>query len=103
RQDTQANPPPCGGTAVRDITSQNQDAGDTPGAQHPPAGPPQRTAMKLNAPDAAFVACTRSFRQHSRSPRRHKRYHISGLIGSDFAFAAAKPPPPPPPPTGRPS
>src|SRR5262249_60662785 len=65
--DKQARPASCGGTSARDTTSQIQDAGDTPGTQHPPAAPPQRTAINLNAPDAALVACTRSFRYGARS------------------------------------
>src|SRR5262249_60505869 len=71
---------------------QIQHAGDPPGHRPPPAERPQRPAITLNAPDAGFLACTRSFRQDSRSSRRHERYHISGLIGSEFALAAGTPP-----------
>src|SRR5262249_37979233 len=86
-------------TSVKDTTDQIQDAGDTPGPQHPPAGPPQRTATTLNAPDAVFLACTRPFRQDSRSSRRYERYHIGGHTGSDFARGMGNTPAPPP--TGR--
>src|SRR5262249_16739991 len=90
---TQARPSPCGGTSVRDTTNQNQDAGYTPGAQHPPAGPPQRTAITLNAPDVAFVACKRSFRQGARSSPPPVRDNTSaGISVAIFAFVTGIPP-----------